>query len=1411
MAKISLRAYNREIEKLIDHGQTEEATAHCKYILKLFPKHIDTYRLLGKAYLESQRYSEAADILQRVLAVTPDDFVSQIGLSIIREDEGNLDAAIWNMERAFEVQPSNAAVQDELRRLYGNRDGVEPPRVRLTRGALVRMYTRGELYQQAIAEARAAISEDPKRTDLEILLARNYYLSKNYIEATEICGRLVKKLPYCYEANWILSEILPTINKPDEARVFTKRVQELDPYAAFIDRSTPTSAQVPEDTVTLEKLEWMPSMESAEQPQWAKSIGIQIDSDAEKDAESWLQSMPAQEQGDGAHMPFIVPEVSQPKSDDVIPEWMREDGWNADGGSKDGESEQQTSAFLFDEPEHASEEGHVPEWLQAMKPEDTDLGQPAITPTAPANSASQDLTGLPDWMQEIESGGFENQKESQSSPFTTSQPDTGMSWQAIDRNETPDGTNAFLASPTEMNENEQASQGMDDLSALPKEVPVEDVPAWLKDLEQTSRPAEPETTDTTSAFDTPTFTTQETPMEPADQLADIPDWLKEIETTSARPPESFDQTSPLLVEADEELAGEPQSPELASQESQAKDSVPDWLKEFDSSNKPVSTTLPLEQAGVVEDVDASLPDWLRNMEDSSSAPVAKESIDTAELTSIPESELSDWLSETTAEQELTPAHQEIEQNHEPQETVLSAQPSQDIADWLNELDAEEDSSLTPSLAETSIPSTPEELEVETPAAKSDDIDEAFAWLESLAAKHGADEDALSTPEEERTTDVPDWLQDLDDVQPDQENISAQLSETEQEPDVPMPDWIEELDSEPEEEQVLHPAAQAEDIPDWLNELGEEKPSLEEELGAIDPSLDIQPAVTESTEQISQPLDPGDLSSTAGLPDWLQEMDSVSEPDTDTPLAAQAEDMPDWLSELGQDEKLENFEQTENAPAAGQNPQETAPIMESDSQPLGAVFPDWLEELENSTDSEPDIPPAAQAENLPDWLMEIGQDQPASGDSSTAADITAEETMPIQESPELISRPLESKESAFNESQPVWPEESEELEEITPVEEMPSITSSEVTAAPEENEEEDAFAWLESLAARHGADEEALVTSSEERSDVPPEWVQELGKEEVPEKPAEQIVASDSTPETLSISTLDTGVDLLGSPQIEIEPESETEDDKEAQAREWLQSLASGKPTVPAVPVSDETAEETPTEPVAAEREAEAFEIIETPIAEETAQDISEAIGPDTSVNDKDPALMEQELAPELPDWLRETSEAENISKLEPSDDHTVTSWLRELDGTKVESADESPVQIEQPETISDVQQAAPVEDYQEDLTSSVEPQADIEEEQEPSRPAVEEAPAPVVAEPVGKQLDALQMLKDGHIEEAVEIYKDLIKDEENLDAVIKDLNTALYDHPVDTILWLTLGDAYTQKREMQNALSAYTKAEELLR
>jgi hypothetical protein len=59
MTSISLRNYTQEINQMIENGQTEGAIDHSLHVLKYFPRHVDTYRLLGTAYLEDHRYSEA--------------------------------------------------------------------------------------------------------------------------------------------------------------------------------------------------------------------------------------------------------------------------------------------------------------------------------------------------------------------------------------------------------------------------------------------------------------------------------------------------------------------------------------------------------------------------------------------------------------------------------------------------------------------------------------------------------------------------------------------------------------------------------------------------------------------------------------------------------------------------------------------------------------------------------------------------------------------------------------------------------------------------------------------------------------------------------------------------------------------------------------------------------------------------------------------------------------------------------------------------------------------------------------------------------------------------------------------------------------------------------------------------------
>ena len=67
------------------------------------------------------------------------------------------------------------------------------------------------------------------------------------------------------------------------------------------------------------------------------------------------------------------------------------------------------------------------------------------------------------------------------------------------------------------------------------------------------------------------------------------------------------------------------------------------------------------------------------------------------------------------------------------------------------------------------------------------------------------------------------------------------------------------------------------------------------------------------------------------------------------------------------------------------------------------------------------------------------------------------------------------------------------------------------------------------------------------------------------------------------------------------------------------------------------------------------------------------------------------------------------------------------------------------------------------------------------------------------------------LDEAMKQYSKLIKKGRLLDEVIHDLREAIYRYPVDVVVWQSLGDAYMRANRLQDALDAYTKAEELLR
>ena len=160
------------------------------------------------------------------------------------------------MERAFEVQPSNSAIQGELRRLYGRRDGVEPSKICLSRDALANMYSQGELFSQAIAEIRSVLSDDANRPDLQVMLARAYYRSGQKVEAAEMAATLLKKYPYCMDSLRVLVDVLPGTGRAENTQVYRQRLHNLDPYSSFAANSVFASDQVADSAVNLERLDF---------------------------------------------------------------------------------------------------------------------------------------------------------------------------------------------------------------------------------------------------------------------------------------------------------------------------------------------------------------------------------------------------------------------------------------------------------------------------------------------------------------------------------------------------------------------------------------------------------------------------------------------------------------------------------------------------------------------------------------------------------------------------------------------------------------------------------------------------------------------------------------------------------------------------------------------------------------------------------------------------------------------------------------------------------------------------------------------------------------------------------------------------------------------------------------------------
>lgn len=979
MAEITLRAYVKEIDDLIEREKLDEAIAHCRHILQVYPKHLDTYRLLGKAYLEAKRFGDAADIFQRVLSAVPDDFVSHVGMALVREDEGNLDAAIWHMERAFETTPSNPAIRQELSRLIGRRDGLEPHKVRLTRGALARQYARGELFPQAIAELRSALQEDPDRPDLEVLLAKMYWRGGQLKEAKKICAQILEKLPFSLEANRIMADISDKEGDQQRAGEFHRKLAGLDPYFGFLESVELDPNSVDSGAVRVDQSTWspgepLPTVE-AKPPEWVTSLGVDL-SEGDSDAinaspqPAWLSDLDSSS-GDRPRASAINEPAfdgsdlnRELESEDAIPEWMREAGW----GPSTGETPEEAPVSFSDAELGALESGagpiappadenselepaEIPSWMRSIAPKDeSQVEEPART--APAPEESMDEGMIPDWLSEIasedETASSESELPAQESEAESEIPaveaeealeagpeiDEGPEVPTWIDTQSPGATSTIIAwlgdRDEEVTDEEQA---VDDLAAAfgaGGEGQLEDFPSWLEENEETptdegneqasAKPGEPEG--------------------PPSWLAGVAEAASQQDAPAESPPQSSGSEPESPGYRGVDTGGDTESwvRTLAEQEGTAPQSTPtpggsDWLTGIGDDE--------VAEAGSGE----ATPDWL------SSEPSEEDEVIASRLSSA--AQTPDWLEgveevgpEVGAEQGDVPDWlMGIAEGASPRPT---AEPSGfddseggngETPDWLGEFssDVEQASSIEPEfdlqanqgyeagLSQSAEAMTP--TAASSAGAVSEDLDdeEVFKWLESLAENQEAEgEESLGKPTQQPVDEVTPTVAEpglLETVPPDEPDESLQ----------------------------------------WLENLASER-GIDVDIEASSFQATIQQPEIESMPEESLPegsLPEASLVETAAE---HAEPASSSEP--------VEESSPDWLIEMATSDSDETV--MAGRSRAGATPEEAPPAIlpvESEpgapeiEEPAEMEIPGWLDEAAAVAQEVP-AEPAPGAEQLP---------------------------------------------------------------------------------------------------------------------------------------------------------------------------------------------------------------------------------------------------------------------------------------------------------------------------------------------------------------------------------------------------------------------------------------------------------------
>ena len=909
---ITLRAYLDELEHLLDARSPTEVISHCRHVLQHYPRNVDAYRLLGRALLErgerddvAEHYDEALEMFQRVLSVLPNDSLAHLGVSQIFQEKGELERAIWHLERAYEQMPGNQALQEALRELYAQRSGTEvPSRLQLTRGALAHQYIRAQQYEQALVELRAALAETSDRLDLQVLLAEVLWTVGHPDDAAEQAAHILEDLPDCLEANRILARYWLEHERPSDAQAFLERIERVDPYEARRTLQPDTDAPDPNRLSRLDYGTQSQMAGSSETPDWVDELGDlgdfameqgspfgtqPKDSAAAPDVSALFgvlsqaepEAPPIEPPASFEAPPWPEPEAppmpAAPAVDDGAPldlgmDWLAEADLNA--------PEPEASASTPDAMPLPSD------WLDEAAEPGADEGVEVAT----TGESALPLSPEDDWFSEVTEAAPASAPEPASAASTETSPSAPLSADE-------DAAWLFAAeeakqslSETEEQDAEQPSTGFTGLLAeIQTQRTVQDV---LWDAEEKASAPEPEPPDWLSDFVKTDDAASAEPGAKESQASEAPaaddTSLAEAEVEAQEAVSAPADLSDLFGEAEDETVSASTAILETSEERSASLDAPEWLVEPEYDFFAPEETVSPETAAVSAEVETASQeetgetgDWLSTLEETEEETAASEPVD--DLLSVADEwktaeeqgDELDWLSAENApadEETVDALFAAVEQaaSAEPEtslaEELLQTETSEPIEaaqplaaetedDWLSALPSDEEVLTAVEFAETETASTAPDTEVEALfAAVAEDA--VSSELEPTEADEPlAFEAVAESPSDEEEPASPPLTSSL-------EERIAQLVQNEE-----SPAWLAGMEAEVSSDEGEHEASgtveyravgqtgvlQPDEAPAWMAAFtGEDVPAepeiaeLDEAFGAPEP--EITPAETVSLDE-----------------------------------------------------------------------------------------------------------------------------------------------------------------------------------------------------------------------------------------------------------------------------------------------------------------------------------------------------------------------------------------------------------------------------------------------------------------------------------------------------------------------------------------------------------------------------------